>query len=180
MVFPLSLQELANIVIMTLAVAFIFRRAFHLDRELPFWKGMGYAALLVAPGIVLHEFGHKFVALAFGQSATFEIAIPWLAVGIILVLVNAPVVFFVPAFIAVTGDATPLQHTLISFAGPALNGLIYLLAWVMARRDQSRKAHTFWTYTRKINGFLFLFNMIPFPPFDGYGVFSNILRMFGV
>jgi len=32
--------------------------------------------------------------------------------------------------------------------------------------------------SRKINLFLFFFNLIPIRPFDGYGVFSNLYAAF--
>jgi Zn-dependent protease len=33
--------------------------------------------------------------------------------------------------------------------------------------------------TSKINMFLFIFNMIPIPGFDGFQIISNIIRVFG-
>ena len=170
--------EVLNMLVMTVAVSFIFRAAFGLQKEYPFWKGMSYAAMVSAPAVILHEFGHKFVAMGFGLGATFSIALFWLALGVLLVLIKSPFIFFVPAFVSIVGQATPLQNALISVAGPAVNLLLYLLAIVVQKYAKlSHKSFVFWTLTRKINGFLAIFNMIPFPPFDGYGFFSSILTV---
>ena len=176
----ISLAEIVNILIMTVAVAFIFRKAFGLQKQATFWKGMALAAALTAPAIILHELGHKSVALAFGLQATFQIPAFWLGLGVVLALVNAPIIFFIPAYISVVGNATPLQGTLISFAGPAVNLLLYCVAWIVLRKpEHGMRSYAFWTFTKKINGFLLLFNMIPIPPFDGFGVLSGLLKMFG-
>jgi Zn-dependent protease len=175
----ISPHELLNIAIMTVAVAFIFWRSLHLKQHFTFWKGLGYATMIAAPAIILHEFGHKFVALGFGLSASFEIPWLWLALGVVLAIFNAPIVLFVPAYIAIAGQALPWQDSLISFAGPAVNGIIYLIAWLALRRPLGKKSFFFWTVTKKINGFLFLFNMIPIPPLDGYAVFAGLLKTLG-
>jgi Zn-dependent protease len=175
-------SEILNIFIMTVAVAFIFRRSLRLDQHFSIAKSMVYAGVLTAPAIILHEFGHKFVAMGFGMGATFEIPIFWLGLGVVLALVNAPFMFFIPAYINVVGQGTPIQSALISIAGPAVNLLLYLVALLIIKSSGSKLSHNtymFWTFTKKINGFLFLFNMIPIPPFDGFGFFSNVLKVFG-
>ena len=176
----ISLYELFNIVIMTLAVAFIFRRGLKLEQRFSFWQGMAFAASLTAPAIILHEFGHKGVALAFGLQATFMIPWPWLGLGVVLALFNSPFIFFVPAYISVVGTAMHWQDALISFAGPAVNGILYLIATLMMRTPLKQRQLMFWAATKRINGFLFIFNMIPIPPFDGYGVFSGLLKALGL
>ena len=181
MPFTFSLIEIANIVVMTLAVSFIFRKMFHLEKQMAFWPGMVQAGLVTAPGIILHEFGHKFVALAFGLTATFQVSPLWLGLGVFLTLVNAPFLFFVPAYIAIGGSATALQSALIAFSGPGVNLLLYLLALTILKTTKpAHKSAIFWTMTRKINGFLFVFNMIPIPPLDGYAVVAGMLKLIGI
>lgn len=174
----LSLAELGRMLIMTAAVAVIFRRW---GPQGPLARQLMIAALISAPGIILHELGHKFVALGFGLDATFQIPIFWLAIGIVLSLVNAPFLFFVPAYVSIGAGATPLQSMLIAFAGPTMNGLLYLIARLaLSKMTLSHRSAMLWTMTRKINGFLFLFNLIPIPPFDGFSVLAGLLRTFGV
>jgi len=174
----LSLAEFGRMLVMTLAVAVIFRRW---GPHGPLLNQLAIAAIISAPGIILHELGHKFVALGYGLDATFQIPIFWLGIGVVLSLMNAPFLFFVPAYVAIGAGATPLQHALIAFAGPAMNLLIYLTArLVLWKMPLSHRAVVLWTLTRKINGFLFVFNLIPIPPFDGFSVLSGLLKAFGV
>lgn len=176
----ISLVELLNIAIMTVAVGFIFRKSLALERHHSFLKGLGIAALLVAPAIILHEFGHKIVALSFGLQAVFSIPVMWLVIGVALAAFNAPIVFFVPAYINILGTPLPWQDALISFAGPGVNLLLFLVAFALLRHGNlSERARFFWGFNKRINGFLFLFNMIPIPPFDGFGFFSALLKALG-
>ena len=38
------------------------------------WHGLWFAALVTAPAIILHEFGHKLTALSLGFTSTFHAA----------------------------------------------------------------------------------------------------------
>jgi len=198
MVF-LSSKELVDIVLMSLVVGFIFkdilrsgRQPMHpddllknvtpglkLSRLSDFW----FAVALVAPSIIFHEFGHKFTAMAFGYTATFHAAYTWLAIGVLLKFVLPGFVFFVPAYVSFSAAATPLQSSLIAFAGPAVNGLFWLGSFLYMRyglkgRLSSKDSETlrFLALFRRINGFLFIFNLIPIPGFDGYHVFSGLAQ----
>ena len=131
--------ELVDIIIMTAAIGFIFSSFFkrpqsHEEDHDPLkqskssfinWDDFKYAIIITAPAIILHEFGHKFAAMAFRLSATFNAAYSFLVLGIILKLMNFPFIFFVPAYVSFFG-ATPIQSILIAFAGPAVNLVLWL------------------------------------------------------
>lgn len=192
----LSFMELFDIVLMSLVVGFIFkdilrpqRGPLHPDdliknvtpgkalRLSDFW----FAVLLVAPAIIFHEFGHKFTAMAFGLSATFHAAYTWLVVGVVLKFLMPGFVFFVPAYVSYPASAGALQSTLIAFAGPAVNGLFWLSTLLFMRygftgrmTPKRQQQFRFLALFRRINGFLFVFNLIPIPGFDGFHVLSGL------
>jgi len=207
MVAFFTLSELIDIIMMTLAVGFIFKdiipknvlhqmqsrkaavaydpveyyqnRTVGIKKYIGTWQEWKWAIAAVAPGIVLHEFGHKFVAMAFGLSATFNADYTFLALGVILKLVNFPFLIIVPAYIAISGSPTYLQSAIISFAGPAVNGLIWLICkYAVDQKKLSRNGQIILMITQRLNGFMFLFNMLPIPGFDGFQVYYNIIRMF--
>lgn len=186
----ISVQEVMDIIVMTLAVGFIFKDAFkprYVDNYEPLahsplsftWKELLFAALITAPGIVFHELAHKFVALGLGVSATFHAAYFWLVVGIVLKLVNFNFIFFVPGYVSHAGLITPLQSALISVAGPFLNLVLWLGPWALLKSSikLSQKQKYALALTKQINMFLFIFNMLPIPPFDGGHFFSALWQM---
>jgi len=168
------LAELFDIVVMAVAVAFIF---------LPEWSKEGFrlSLLVTAPAVVLHEIAHKFVAIAFGASATIHAQYFGLGLGIFLRAIQSPFILFIPGYAAIQGDVTVLANILISFAGPGINLVLYLMSsYLLGRaRDAQRlsRHHVLLVLTKRINGFLFVFNMLPVPPMDGFHVLSGILSL---
>ncbi|MBI3052081.1 M50 family metallopeptidase [Candidatus Woesearchaeota archaeon] len=190
-----SLVELADLVVMIAAVAFIFKDsvrmpAKHDEQYDPLadfakprfdFEGFRTAVFVAGPAIALHELGHKMVALAAGIPAVFHANYLWLAVGVALKAVNSPFIFFVPGFVT-HAAASPAASLLIGFAGPAVNLGLWLgsAAVVKWKKGLNSRALHILHMTGQINMFLFIFNMIPFPPFDGYTVFASLLRIAGV
>src|SRR3989344_9306114 len=120
-----SFEELIHLVVMTLALGFIFKDTFR--KPLPeqydpvayFSRSQGqhqfwFAVAVVAPGIILHEMAHKFVALSFGLQAVFQASFFGLGLGIMLKLINFGFIIFVPGFVSIPGPALPWQHSLIA------------------------------------------------------------------
>lgn len=168
-----QLLELVDVIVMTLAVGFIFKDLFH-QLEKPFL----FSCLVTAPAIILHELGHKFVALGFGLDATFNAAYGWLAIGILLKLLNTGFIFFVPAYVSITGMVTPAQSALVGFAGPAFNLALFATSYLLLQqRKLKTKTFIFLTVTKQINLFLFIFNMLPLPFFDGFKVYQGLWQL---
>ena len=191
----LTLWEILDMALMIGVIGFIFMSTFRapkknvdvLDRYLNKasgfdWSAFWFAAMVTAPAIILHEFGHKITALSFGHSATFHAAYLWLGIAIVLKLVNFPFIFFVPAYVSIIGSATYGQSTLIEFMGPGINILLFIIAFIVlkANKKLSPKTFHFWTLTKQINLFLLIFNLLPIPGFDGYTVFSGLWHLAGL
>ena len=193
----MTLGELWDISMMSLIVGFIFadffsdytakisKRKYNYGYySLPYyqksgfdWNSFFFSIALVAPAIILHELSHKLVAMSFGLQATFHAAYMWLFLALILKLVKFPFIFFVPAFVSIVGNATPLQSALIALAGPAMNFLLFLISHIMVNHS-SYKQKPFWLLSSKINLFLFVFNMLPIPGFDGFKFYLGLIRTF--
>lgn len=192
-----SLQELIDVIIITLALGYIFKDVFkvpitstHPDDIIAQYKkkiaginahDFWNAALITAPAVVLHEVGHKVVAMLFGAHAVFHAHYTFLGIGVVLKLLNFGFIFFVPGFVSYSGIGLQAWHSmLIAFSGPFMNLLLWQgTKWYVAYNPKlSDKWRKILVLTGKINMFLFFFNMIPIPPFDGYKVFSGLISFF--
>jgi len=182
----LSLAEIINLIVITFVLGYIFsgflpRQRNVLEARGWFdWEDLKFAAIVAAPAVILHELGHKFVAIAFGLAATFYVFWLGLGLGVILKLVGSPFLFLAPAYVAIPPGATALQSFLIAFAGPGMNLLLWGLSALMLkyRTHASHKEMLGWAVSKKLNLFLFWFNLIPLPPLDGYAVLNGLLALF--
>ncbi len=183
----LSPPEIFDLALMVLGLGYIFMGSMSGPRSVESmlspkrfdWEGFLWAISITAPAIVLHELAHKFMALFFGLVATFHASYFGLGLGVFLRLISSPFIVFVPGYVMIQG-ATPLQGAITAFVGPGMNLLLFGIAWFVlhqARRLTYRQKFL-WTATKQINLFLFLFNMIPIPPFDGFGVVSGLFSAF--
>jgi Zn-dependent protease len=88
----------------------------------------------------------------------------------------------VPAFVSITGSGSVLQYALVAVAGPVMNLLLWLGLELAIKRKWIGKKDFAWAFFGKeINKFLFIFNMIPIPGFDGFQFFRGIIQvLFGV
>ena len=185
-------QEIIDLVIMVLAIGFIFKdyvkvrdtREYEpldeIGRKRSFFGGDFRNSILVAaPAVVLHEAGHKIAALSFGFEATFHAAYPFLGLGVVLKLLKLPFIFLVPGYVQYFGgDIEPLVRSFIAFAGPLANLALFLFATIAIRRKWFEKHLALLILTKQINLFLFIFNMIPFGFFDGADVFGGLIDHF--
>jgi len=145
------------------------------------WHDFWLAVMVVAPAIIIHELGHKVTALSYGLSATFHAAYIWLALAVVLKLIRFPFIFFVPAYVAIAGATSPGTSALIAFAGPGVNLVLFLGSWIMLKTKKRMRVNTaqFLSLTKNINLFLFIFNLIPIPGFDGFTFWSGVVKLLG-
>lgn len=175
----ISIEEIFYLLILTLVVAYIFMGDFRLrprnvyDIIYPrrfFWKEFQFAALIAAPGIVLHELGHKFIAIILGYSANFFIWPFGLLLGAFLKMIGSPFVLIAPGYVGLSNVTDDLHYKIIAFAGPLINLIIFGICWFMLKKYGNKmnfKKLALVSLTKKINGVLFVFNMLPIPPLDG-------------
>ena len=193
-----SVSEIIDMIIMTVIVGYVFSDflaqyqpkkqtenydplAQYLKPKQDFWQKFLFAVSVGAPAIILHEFGHKFVAIFFGATASFQAAYGFLLLAIILKIFKSPFIFFVPAYVAFSGNLNSTEVGLIALAGPVVNVLLwaiskYIVYLLTTHKKLGRKYGKYIPYfvvSAKINGFLAIFNMIPIPGFDGYHVFTQ-------
>lgn len=185
----MTLIEIFRLLVMTLALGYIFsafmpqqlfgqKGLYHLIKAQAQgfdWEALKYAAILTAPAVILHELAHKFVALAFGLSAEFFASYWGLGLGVFLKMVGAPFIIFVPGFVNVPSDTHVLIMGLVALAGPMMNLFLWIGAGVYLKFFKLNQKQMILAFlTKKINMFLFIFNMIPFGFFDGAKVFRAL------
>ncbi len=116
------------------------------------------ALLLVIFGsVLLHEFGHAFAARMVGGRC--HLIVLWMLGG----LAEAQV------------PMRPWPKFACSFAGPLVNGLLWLGAFLVLRTIPASSmwgeyqdfAAVFFTYAAWVNGFLAILNILPCHPLDG-------------
>lgn len=170
-----SIIEVIDVVITAIAASFIFMDLMQPIRKYDtFGQKLLLSGAVVVPAIVLHELGHKFIAIALGYTATFHAAYLWLTVGIVLKLLAFPFIFVVPAYVSTIG-ATALDHAWIALAGPAVNLVLWAgcYAWLKLGKHSATRLTVLY-FSAQINLFLFIFNMLPIPGFDGYAFWTGI------
>ena len=190
MAFVFSIWEIIDMIAMSVIVGIIFMgflkkfrptaiEEFYEKRHKVFFNDFKFAVIVTAPAILLHELGHKFVAMAFGLTAVFKAAYLWLGIGLMMKFIGF--VFFVPAYVSITSPSglpiAPSIYSLVAFAGPAVNLILWLLAVIAIRRNWFGEKYRSLLYlTKWINLLLFIFNMLPLPGFDGLKVYSGIFQ----
>ena len=173
-----AFRELLDVVIMTVAVGYIFMDLFS-RHPIGFDKrAFIFSCLVTAPALIAHELAHKFVALGFGLQATFHAAYFWLLLGIVLKMVRFSFIFFVPAYVSIGGaQLAPLASALIAFSGPFLNFVLFFVSWALLRQKRMKRSTFMLLHvTKQINLFLFVFNMLPIPFFDGMKVYQGLFQ----
>ncbi len=183
----ISVREIIDVLIMTAAVGYIFMDFLKIRGEFKpgfDWESFKFACLVTAPALIFHELAHKFAAIAYGLQATFHAAYTWLGIGIVLKMLQTGFIFFVPGYVSI-GCATqpcsiePLSSAVIAFVGPGLNLVLFLACTLLLRQKNLKTRTRMILYvTKQINLFLFIFNMLPIPMFDGLKVYQGIWKAF--
>ncbi|MFH0922674.1 MAG: site-2 protease family protein [Candidatus Micrarchaeota archaeon] len=160
--FGIGWEEILHILVsvVTISIAFTLFDDFTFDK---------FFLILITVGtaFILHELGHRSVAIAYGAKARYQ---AW-TLGLFLALVMAfftsgQFVFAAPGAVYIFGPhLTREQNGKIALAGPMVNLLLaifFLFALQFSFLPTALAATGF-----MINAFLGAFNMIPFPPLDG-------------
>lgn len=191
----ITFGEIVDIVVMTVAIGYIFSRFFRREpqegydpltyyKKNPIIEDIKFGAMIAAPAVVLHELAHKFTAMGFGASATlhapsfFGIPYGMYILVILLIHLNFPILFFIGGYVSHTA-LPPLASSMVAFAGPLINLVLWLGGMYLIKHNLvKRKYYTTIGLMAKLNMFFFLFNMIPLPGFDGFHVFLGLINTF--
>ncbi|ANF97751.1 site-2 protease family protein [Paenibacillus bovis] len=154
-----------------------------------------FYVLALVIGFTVHEFSHAYVANKFGDPTarllgrvTLNPAAHIDLLGMILLLI-AGFGWARPVPVNRENFSRPrLMGILVSAAGPVSNLLVALLTAIIyyalnyfgligsfANNRIDIAIYTFVEYMILMNCFLFLFNLIPLPPLDGYRILSDWL-----
>ncbi len=187
----ITIAEVIDILVMTFAIGFIFSDVFRrqpLEGYDPLkyfqkssnWENIKFAAMIAAPAVVLHELAHKFVAMGFGANATLHAPYSLYLIVILMKLLRFPLIFFVGGY--VSHSALPaLQSSLVAVSGPLMNLIIWLAIFLIIKFALvDKKYYRVLEPMAKINLFLFVFNMLPIPGFDGFHFFRSLISSLGI
>jgi Zn-dependent protease len=180
----ITLTEILNFAIISAVLGFIFAGLYQSRPKTVYdrihkrkfsFRDFKFALAVVAPAIVLHELAHKFVAMGFGYTASFELFPFGLLVGVVLKIIGSPLLLVAPGYVIIGTEAfsNGFAYRLIAFAGPAVNLILWIGSMFLLK---TKIKFTTWQrsalkMSKLLNMLLFFFNMIPFGPFDGAKVF---------
>jgi len=163
------LAEIFEIIITIVAAGYILQ---------PLSKGkLKHSFAFAGLSIVLHELGHKFVALASGFSAVYHANYSGLGFGIVLRLIGMPV-FFVPAYVSISGNGPVIGYLFTALAGPLTNlaiaGITTLLLTRFNHKEWVQDNAQFINSLRIINIWLAVLNLLPIPGTDGFNAIMSL------
>lgn len=191
-IFYIEPREALEITISVLAISFAFTLLFAGPGSLfsapkEFFVFMVLSLVTVGAGFILHEMGHKVVAIYFGAYARFQM---WIQ-GLVFMMLTALIGFLFAAPGAVyiyAPNLTKRENGLISLSGPVVNFIIMLvffsLSLIIPRNlyfsfdlsflDAVFRGGPFevWRFGAYINFILGMFNMLPVFPLDGSKIFG--------
>ncbi|MBW3015854.1 site-2 protease family protein [Candidatus Woesearchaeota archaeon] len=123
----------------------------------------------VGLGFLLHELGHKVVAQRYGCITEFRSFDHMLVIAVIVAFLGF--VFAAPGAVLIGGrKVSKKENGKISTAGPLMN-IVLALVFLMLSFVVGSVIGIVMYYGFMINSLLALFNMLPFPNFDGVKVY---------
>lgn len=165
-----TLFEIIDIIITIVAAGYILQP---LTRNNKLKQSFAFAAI----GIVFHELGHKFTALASGFNAVYHANFMGLGFGLLLRFLGLPV-FFVPAYVSISGNGPVIGYLFTALAGPLTNLAVYGVSMLLL----TKFSHVKWVQDnaefintlRVINLWLGIINLIPIPGTDGFNALNSL------
>ena len=183
--------EIVDMIIMAFAIGYLFSGYFQRHESSNYdplrdfkakksarWQSIKFAAMVAAPAVILHELLHKGVAMAFGAQAVLYAPYGFYLLIIILKLIGFPLLFFVGGYVA-HSFLPPMQSALVSIAGPLANFILWAMITYGVKANIIKNKQYVWAVPfAKINLFLGIFNMFPFPGFDGFNFLASLYSYF--
>lgn len=175
--FPADLREIRDILVSATALAFVFSYS-GISRFSEALSGFPMALLAVSLGFVLHELAHRYVARKYECRAEYKMWMQGLLLTLAIALVSSGNFVFaalgavmIYPRVDLWGNAMEISRKrlgLIAVSGPLTN-IILSGAFFAAGLFFASPVFMF---AVRINIWLALFNLVPFPPLDGSKVFA--------
>jgi len=180
----ITFKEIIYLLITTVVIGYIFSGFTTKFKGVDYFKRFDLqdfklAILVAAPGIILHELSHKFVAMFYGLTAQFQIFTFGLILGALLKFFGSPFILLAPGYVGISSGASEISMVLIAFAGPFINLVLWISSSFLLKSNikLARKQAILILLTREINKWLFIFNMLPIPPLDGSKVWFGLFKL---
>jgi Zn-dependent protease len=81
--------------------------------------------------------------------------------------------YVAPAYEGAWAGMSATQMSLIAFMGPAVNLVLFVVFWVLLKSDKFPKWNRLFYISKIVNMWLFILNMLPISPLDGYKVWGQ-------
>jgi len=173
-----SAQEIQDLLIAWLALGVAFavffagggQRAIALVTGSPstFAVALVVSLLTAGVGFLLHELGHKVMAVRYGNIAAFRAEYNMLFLAIMSAFLGF--IFAAPGAVHHRGRLTDRQHGLIALAGPAVNlvlAVVFVPLWIGGVALGIDLLELLGGRGLAVNLFLAAFNLIPIGALDG-------------
>lgn len=156
-----------GISVITIALAFTLFPAGSFNFQKFIW-----VLLTVGLAFVLHELGHKFLAIRYGAQAEYRAWTAGLFFALLVAFItDGSFVFAAPGAVYIYGKKiTGEQNGKISLAGPFVNLLLALVFLILGLTFSDFAGIA--AIGVAVNAFLGVFNLVPIPPLDGSKVFA--------
>ena len=166
--------------VISVAFAILLSGGFALDVQ--FLAAVVLAAITVGLGFLLHELAHKFLAQRYGCIAEFRAFDTMLMLALVMSFFGF--ILAAPGAVFIHGNVNTARNGRISAVGPLVNILLGLVFFVLLIAFKLANAHdlliTLAFYGLSINGWLALFNMLPFWQLDGTKVLRWNKKIYGL
>ena len=175
-----SKLEIKHLLISVVVMSFFIAILLYDRLPFSFFVSIFIAFIVMTPAFVLHELGHKIVAQEFGYFAEYKMWTQGLIFAVLLVLITSlagnPLVFIAPGavYFSTGGHRRVNKEKVgkIGLAGPLINLGLVVIFGLIGAFSNSLVLQALGSMGAAVNAFLAMFNLIPFPPFDGQKVFS--------
>jgi len=132
--------------------------------------GLPIFAIILTISFFMHELAHKFTAQRRGLWAEFRLTL-WGAIMTLVSVISPLFKIIAPGAVMISGSTGLRDMGEVSLAGPITNislSAVFLGLVILAPVDIA------WVFfmSALLNGFMAVFNLIPFGIFDGFRIFS--------
>jgi len=165
-----SKKEVKDLLSAWLLISLAFAILFTTELSISVFITSFIISLLTAGiGFLFHELMHKSLAQKYHLWAEFRASYNMLFLAVLFSFFGF--IIAAPGGVLIQGHLTKERNGKISLAGPMTNLIIAILFLIpLLILKPENLFNLFLVYGFKINSLLALFNLIPFPPFDGYKV----------